>query len=85
MSVPSLVVFKVNLALWDRAIRILIGVLLLANLNGRFGGTYIFDLEKILNIGELNLVAAFLGLLLIITAALGHCPIYSLLKISTAK
>ncbi|MHB0987982.1 MAG: YgaP family membrane protein [Bellilinea sp.] len=63
----------INEAGWDRILRVLGGILLLAL---GFGG--VVD-------GTLGLVFKIIGSLLLVTGLVGYCPVYSLLKVRTKK
>lgn len=65
--------FKTNMGGMDRAIRAIVGIILLALY---FMGTVT---------GAIGWVALIVGILLLATAALGWCPPYSLLGISTCS
>jgi len=62
-----------NEAGWDRILRVIVGILLLAL---GFGGVVV---------GTLGLVFNIIGALLVVTGLVGYCPIYGLLKIKTRK
>jgi len=65
---------KENVANWDRALRWIVGVILLA--------------VAIINYnawGVIALIPAFFGVVLILVAAFGYCFMYDLLKIKTLK
>lgn len=63
----------VNEAGWDRVLRVVGGILLLALGFGGFA------------VGTLGLVFKIIGTLLLVTGLVGYCPIYGLLKIKTRK
>ena len=63
----------VNEAGWDRILRVLAGILLLAL---GFGGVVA---------GTLGLVFKVIGSLLLVTGLVGYCPVYALLKVRTKK
>ncbi|MCS6911020.1 MAG: DUF2892 domain-containing protein [Anaerolineales bacterium] len=63
--------FKVNEAVWDRALRILLGAVLLYL---GWGGVVT---------GTLGVVLQYLGFVPLLTGIIGWCPLYSILKIST--
>lgn len=63
----------VNEAGWDRILRVLAGILLLAL---GFGGVVA---------GTLGLIFKVIGSLLLVTGLVGYCPVYSLLKVRTKK
>ena len=64
---------KTNEAAWDRIIRIGAGFVLgYLGLGGVIGGT-------------LGIIATILGAVLLVTGAIGWCPLYSLAKFSTLK
>ena len=62
-----------NEAGWDRILRVVGGILLLAL---GFGGVAV---------GTLGLVFKIIGALLLVTGFVGYCPVYALLKIRTKK
>ena len=62
-----------NEAGWDRIIRVIGGILLLAL---GFGGVAV---------GTLGWVFKIIGILLLVTGLVGFCPVYALLKIRTKK
>ncbi|HEY4693642.1 MAG TPA: DUF2892 domain-containing protein [Bellilinea sp.] len=62
-----------NEAGWDRILRVVGGILLLAL---GFGGVAV---------GTLGLVFNIIGALLLVTGLIGFCPVYALLKIKTRK
>ncbi len=64
---------KLNESNTDRIIRAVAGVVLLFL---GFGGTLS---------GTLAIVADVVGLILLVTAALGFCPLYAIFKIGTLK
>lgn len=61
----------INEAGWDRIVRVLAGILLLAL---GFGGVVA---------GTLGLVFKVIGSLLLVTGLVGYCPVYALLKVRT--
>lgn len=63
----------INEAGWDRILRVLVGILLLAL---GFGGVVA---------GTLGLVFKVIGSLLLVTGLVGYCPVYALLKVRTKK
>ncbi|MHB8855995.1 MAG: YgaP family membrane protein [Bellilinea sp.] len=63
----------INEAGWDRILRVLAGILLLAL---GFGGVVA---------GTLGLVFKVIGSLLLVTGLVGYCPVYALLKVRTKK
>lgn len=63
----------INEAGWDRIVRVLAGILLLAL---GFGGVVA---------GTLGLVFKVIGSLLLVTGLVGYCPVYALLKVRTKK
>jgi len=65
--------FKVNEANWDRIARIVLGAVLLW-----------LGLGSVVT-GALGIVADILGAILVLTGAVGICPLYMLLKFSTKK
>ena len=62
-----------NEAGWDRIIRVVGGILLLAL---GFGG---------IAVGTLGWVFKIIGILLLVTGLVGYCPVYALIKIRTKK
>lgn len=64
---------KTNESGLDRIIRVIIGVALLA--------LYLTNVVA----GGLGIAAVFVGAVLVITGAVGFCPLYGLLKIQTNK
>lgn len=62
-----------NEAGWDRILRVIGGILLLAL---GFGGVAV---------GTLGLVFKIIGALLLVTGLVGYCPVYALLKVKTRK
>lgn len=64
---------KLNESNLDRIIRVVIGVVLLyLGFGGAMGGT-------------LAIIADVLGVVLLLTGAVGFCPLYAALKLSTRK
>ncbi|MBA4399130.1 MAG: DUF2892 domain-containing protein [Chloroflexi bacterium] len=63
----------INEAGWDRILRVLVGILLLAL---GFGSVVA---------GTLGLVFKIIGTLLLVTGLVGFCPVYALLKVRTKK
>ena len=63
----------INEAGWDRILRVLVGILLLAL---GFGSVVA---------GTLGLVFKVIGSLLLVTGLVGYCPVYALLKVRTKK
>lgn len=63
----------INEAGWDRILRVLAGILLLAL---GFGGVVA---------GTFGLVFKIIGTLLLVTGLVGYCPVYALLKVRTKK
>ena len=63
----------INEAGWDRILRTLVGIILLAL---GFGGVLT---------GTLGGVVDIIGVLLLVTGGVGFCPVYALLKIRTNK
>lgn len=63
----------INEAGWDRILRTLSGIILLAL---GFGGVLT---------GMLGVVAIVIGVLLLVTGVAGFCPVYALLKFRTNK
>jgi hypothetical protein len=65
--------FKVNEASWDRIVRVLLGIaLLFLGLGGALTG-------------GLGVIAAIVGVVLLLTGLVGWCPLYALFKLSTKK
>jgi hypothetical protein len=64
---------KVNESNMDRIIRVVIGLVLLVLY---FAGSVT---------GVLGILAVALGAILLLTGAVGFCPLYTLLKVSTKK
>jgi len=64
--------FEKNMGMVDRAVRAVIGVLLLILAFTTFGGVWAW-------------IAGLIGIVLLATAAMGTCPPYSLLGIDTRK
>ncbi len=62
-----------NVAGWDRILRVVGGILLLAL---GFGG---------IAVGTLGWVFKIIGILFLVTGLVGFCPAYALLKIRTKK
>lgn len=59
---------KKNMASWDRAARVVVGLLLIVlSLTGTIG------------------VWGWIGVVPVVTGALGNCPLYSILGIATCK
>lgn len=65
----------VNESTLDRVVRVILGIILIA------GGVYYAYLAASIVWGWL---AALVGLILLVTGAIGFCPIYAVLKIRTA-
>jgi hypothetical protein len=66
-------IFKINEAGWDRAVRVVLGIALLAlGLGGVIPGT-------------LGIVVGVIGLIPLLTGLIGWCPLYTLFKFSTKK
>lgn len=63
----------INEAGWDRIIRILLGIVLVAL---GFGGVVA---------GTLGLVAKILGIILLVTGVSGFCLLYAIFKVRTNK
>jgi hypothetical protein len=63
--------FKINEAVWDRAIRIVLGVVLLYL---GWGGVVT---------GTLGIVLQYLGFVPLITGLIGWCPLYAVFNFST--
>jgi len=64
---------KLNEAGWDRIVRTLAGIALLAL---GFGGVVT---------GAVGWIVKILGILLLVTGVVGFCPLYALLKVTTKK
>jgi len=64
---------KLNEAGWDRIVRTLAGIALLAV---GFGGVVT---------GTVGWIVKILGILLLVTGVVGFCPLYALLKVTTKK
>lgn len=64
---------KINESKFDRIIRVLIGVALVA-----------LNLLQVVS-GPLGVVSLVLGAILLITGVVGFCPLYALLKIRTNR
>lgn len=62
-----------NEASWDRIVRVILGLVLL------YVGWAVIQPQ----FGLWSIVALLIGAILLITGAIGTCPIYSLLKINT--
>jgi uncharacterized membrane protein HdeD (DUF308 family) len=60
----------------DRVVRLILGIVLLA------GGLYLACFATTTIVW--GWLAALIGVILLVTGAIGFCPIYALLKISTA-
>ncbi|GAB4569518.1 MAG: hypothetical protein Kow0047_22800 [Anaerolineae bacterium] len=65
--------FTANESTWDRIIRVVIGLILMYV---GFGPTLT---------GAVGIIVGIIGLILLVTGAIGWCPIYSLLKFGTKK
>ncbi len=63
--------FKVNEALWDRIVRVIVGIVLLYL--GWFGVVT----------GEWGIALKIIGFFPLLTGIVGWCPLYALLKITT--
>lgn len=63
---------KTNESNIDRTIRVVLGVILLVAGFGALNGFW-------------AIIADIVGVILLVTAALGFCPLYFLLRISTVK
>lgn len=61
------------MGLLDRLIRLIIGLIL------------VYIVFKGYFIGLIAIILGLIGLILIITAVIGYCPLYTVLKISTSK
>ena len=66
-------IFKVNEAGWDRAVRVVLGIVLLVL---GFGGIIP---------GTAGIVVGVIGLIPLLTGLIGWCPLYSLFKFGTKK
>ena len=64
---------KKNVASWDRIVRVVLGIVLLA--------LYLTNAVS----GVLGIVLMVVGAVLLATAIIGFCPLYHLLKINTVK
>jgi hypothetical protein len=64
---------KINESGWDRIIRVIAGIVLLALY---FVGTVT---------GALGIIFLVIGAVALVTGVVGFCPLYALLKISTKK
>jgi len=64
---------KANEAQWDRIVRVVLGLVLL------YIGWAVISPQ----FGLWSIVSLLIGLILLVTGAVGTCPIYSLLKINT--
>ncbi len=62
-----------NEASWDRIIRVILGLILL------YVGWSVIQPQ----FGLWSIVALVVGVVLLVTGAIGTCPLYSLLKINT--
>jgi len=60
-----------NVASWDRIVRVVLGAVLLYL---AFGGV---------TSGVLAIVAGIFGIVFLVTAVMGWCPLYALFKVST--
>jgi hypothetical protein len=58
----------------DRAVRVVLGLVLL----------YV-GVSQVVTTGMVTYIIALLGLILLVTGAIGHCAIYSILKVDTLK
>ncbi len=65
---------KVNEGLWDRVIRVIIGVFLV------YWGFFSGSLQ-----GSTAIIVGVIGLIPLLTGIVGFCPLYTLLKINTKK
>ena len=64
---------KLNESNTDRLVRVVVGIVLLfLGIGGTLNGT-------------VAIVAAVLGVILLLTGAMGFCPLYALFKLSTLK
>ena len=66
-------IFKVNEARWDRAVRIVLGIALLAL---GFGGVIP---------GTVGIVVGVIGLIPLLTGLIGWCPLYAPFHFSTKR
>ena len=64
--------FNANIGSLDRGLRILVGIVLFAVSYAQYFGSY-------------SWVGVLVGGVLVITAVFSFCPIYGILKLSTAK
>jgi len=64
---------KANEGQWDRVVRVILGLVLL------YIGWAVISPQ----FGLWSIVSLIVGLILLVTGAVGACPIYSLLKINT--
>ncbi len=64
---------KTNESVLDRVIRVVVGLVMVA--------LYAFGAVT----GGLGVVLTIVGAVLVVTGAVGFCPLYALLKIQTAK
>ena len=65
---------KVNEGLWDRVIRVIIGVVLV------YWGFFSGSLQ-----GTLAVVVGIVGLIPLLTGIIGFCPLYTVFNFSTKK
>ena len=65
---------KVNEGLWDRVIRVIIGVFLV------YWSFFSGSLQ-----GSTAIIVGVIGLIPLLTGIVGFCPLYTLLKINTKK
>jgi len=65
---------KANEGLWDRIIRVILGVFLV------YWGFFSGSLQ-----GTTGLIVGIVGLIPLVTGVIGICPLYFLLKINTNK
>ncbi len=66
-------IFKLNEAGWDRVVRVVLGLALLA-----LGFTGVIP-------GTLGIVVGVIGLIPLLTGIVGWCPLYSIVKFATKK
>ncbi|MEM3473724.1 MAG: DUF2892 domain-containing protein [archaeon] len=71
----GILIIKQNIGFWDRAVRLILGILLLGNLGAKLAGIEILYLDA-----ALATMIGFIGVILIVTAALGFCPLYEFIK-----
>ena len=66
-------IFKLNEAGWDRIVRVVLGLALIAT-----GFTGVIP-------GVVGIIAGVAGLVFLLTGLVGFCPLYALVKFSTKK